>query len=104
MLLLLDHLSLFSPRLVIFLITLLVLSFLSSYLLSPRRVLSHIGQFVLARVYTIWDVNRKTIRGPLWQWPNGQIVDKFLLAKQCSFQWQRYGPVYRIWAFATPEM
>ncbi|KAB8070356.1 cytochrome P450 monooxygenase GliC2 [Aspergillus leporis] len=47
---------------------------------------------------------KKTIRGPLWQWPNGQIVDKFLLAKQCSFQWQRYGPVYRIWAFATPEI
>jgi hypothetical protein len=75
-----------------------------SCLFSRRRILSYVGQVVLTQVYTIRGTKGKLIQGPRWQWPNGQIVDKFLSAKQCSFQWQQFGDVYLIWAFTIPEM
>jgi gliotoxin/aspirochlorine/mycotoxins biosynthesis cytochrome P450 monooxygenase len=75
-----------------------------SCFLSRQRILSYVGQVVLSHLHAIRDTKGKSIQGPWWQWPNGQIVDKFLSAKQCSFQWQQFGDIYLIWAFNIPEM
>ncbi|KAK8931507.1 Cytochrome P450 monooxygenase sirC [Metarhizium anisopliae] len=68
------------------------------------RVLSWVGQAVLPHSHPIRDSRGKPIQGPPWQWPDGQMVDKFLAARQCSLRWHRYGPVYRIWASAISEL
>lgn len=46
----------------------------------------------------------KPLLGPRWQWPDGQIIDKFLRGKQRSSEWQKYGSVYRIWSASIPEI
>jgi len=39
-----------------------------------------------------------------WQWPDGQMIDKFLHGRQRSDEWQVLGSVYRIWSGMRPEM
>ena len=46
----------------------------------------------------------KPISGPKWKIPNGQLIDKLLNGAAVSKEWQKYGPVYRIWAGPHPEM
>ncbi|QKX59052.1 uncharacterized protein TRUGW13939_06182 [Talaromyces rugulosus] len=44
------------------------------------------------------------IRGPKWQWPNGQFTEKFMNGRAKSEEWLQYGPVYRLWAGPKPEI
>ncbi|KAI6778358.1 uncharacterized protein J7T54_000476 [Emericellopsis cladophorae] len=44
------------------------------------------------------------VPGPRWKWSIGQFKDKFMNGRASSEEWCRYGPVYRIWAGAQPEI
>ncbi|OCK77280.1 cytochrome P450 [Lepidopterella palustris CBS 459.81] len=48
--------------------------------------------------------NGKSISGPRWTIPNGQVIDKLLNGAQKSTEWRKFGPVYRIWAGSYPEI
>ncbi|KAI0469850.1 cytochrome P450 monooxygenase GliC2 [Xylariaceae sp. FL0804] len=77
--------------------------------------------FLILRAYGLWllettvsraletfntGVSRgsKPISGPKWQYPNGNVLERFINGRPNSEKWQKYGPVYRIWAGPHPEI
>jgi cytochrome P450 len=45
------------------------------------------------------------MKGPKYEFPNGNLQKKFLQARQSSVEWEaKYGPVYRIWMGTKPEV
>lgn len=62
------------------------------------------SQKLLQALNPVHDSLGKGISGPRWQYLNGQTLDKFLDGRKKVQEWQKYGPVYRIWAGTTPEM
>lgn len=56
--------------------------------------------------HRIYDATGKRVMtGPRYKFPNGQMVDKFLDAKNKSWEWEKkYGKTYRIWAATIPEV
>lgn len=60
----------------------------------------------MSLTYRIPAVNgKKYMSGPAYTFPNGQMVDKFLVARTRSWEWEeKYGKTYRIWAASIPEV
>ncbi|PLB48986.1 cytochrome P450 monooxygenase GliC2 [Aspergillus steynii IBT 23096] len=75
-------------------------------LVAPRAVLDGIANGVLSTTYRIPATDRKrSMPGPAYTFPNGQMIDKFLAAKAKSWEWEeKYGKTYRIWAANIPEV
>jgi hypothetical protein len=45
------------------------------------------------------------MNGPAYKFPNGNMQEKFLQARQKSMEWEAgYGSVYRIWMGMNPEV
>ena len=61
---------------------------------------------ILSTIYRIPATDRKrSMPGPAYTFPNGQMIDKFLSAKAKSWEWgEKYGKTYRIWAASIPEV
>ena len=48
---------------------------------------------------------KRSMKGPKYEFPNGNLQRKFLQARQSSFEWEAtYGGVYRIWMGTKPEV
>ncbi|KAH7255997.1 cytochrome P450 monooxygenase GliC2 [Fusarium tricinctum] len=75
-------------------------------LVGPKTVLNTLCNGFLSLTYRIPAVNgRKYMSGPAYTFPNGQMVDKFLVARSRSWEWEeKYGKTYRIWAASIPEV
>ncbi|KAK1140027.1 hypothetical protein N8T08_010936 [Aspergillus melleus] len=76
------------------------------FLVAPRAVLNIVADGILSTIYRIPTTDRKkSMPGPAYTFPNGQMVDKFLAAKAKSWEWEeKYGKTYRIWAASIPEV
>ncbi|EFQ96923.1 cytochrome P450 monooxygenase GliC2 [Nannizzia gypsea CBS 118893] len=79
---------------------------ISAILVSPNTVADVLCNAFLTSIHRIYDESGKRVMtGPRYQFPNGQMVDKFLNAKNKSWEWEeKYGKTYRIWAANIPEV
>ncbi|EFY94492.2 Cytochrome P450 CYP5334A1 [Metarhizium robertsii ARSEF 23] len=60
---------------------------------------------VLSKLYSGTLSQGKQISGPKWQFPNGQIFDKFVNGRAKSDEWiKKFGNVYRVWGGCSPEI
>ncbi|KAI0111118.1 cytochrome P450 monooxygenase GliC2 [Nemania sp. FL0031] len=77
--------------------------------------------FFIIRIYGIWVLEAVTlpivralnpgilqgsapVSGPKWRFPNGNVVERFTNGRAKSEEWQKYGPVYRVWSGFNPEI
>ncbi|EZF30492.1 Cytochrome P450 oxidoreductase [Trichophyton interdigitale] len=86
-------------------ITVLLLG-ISIVLLSPNEIAGVLVNAFLTTTHRIYDATgKREMTGPQYRFPNGQMVDKFLDAKNKSWEWEKkYGKTYRIWAATIPEV
>ncbi|KAK2616881.1 hypothetical protein QQS21_000259 [Conoideocrella luteorostrata] len=73
---------------------------------NALKVISTVLNAYLSLVHRITSTDgKKSISGPAYSFPNGQMVDKFLAARARSWEWEKkYGKTYRIWAGSIPEI
>ncbi|KAM5430307.1 hypothetical protein McanMca71_007334 [Microsporum canis] len=79
---------------------------LVALLVSPGEIADAVFNAFLTSTHSIYDTSgKKAMTGPPYKFPNGQMVDKFLDAKNKSWEWEeKYGKTYRIWAATIPEV
>ncbi|KAL2751984.1 hypothetical protein ACRALDRAFT_1058816 [Sodiomyces alcalophilus JCM 7366] len=61
--------------------------------------------YILIRRTGMFIFEGRKVSGPAWQFPNGQIIDKFANGRAKSDEWRKkYGAVYRVWGGLSPEI
>ncbi|KAH8593316.1 cytochrome P450 monooxygenase GliC2 [Bisporella sp. PMI_857] len=75
-------------------------------LLTKTRILDVVLNAWLNFVYKFTsEDSTRSMKGPEYKFPNGNMQEKFLQARQKSVEWEaQYGPVYRIWMGMNPEV
>ncbi|KAJ0120705.1 cytochrome p450 monooxygenase 2 [Diaporthe amygdali] len=73
---------------------------------AARRILDLVCNALLSRIHYVPSLDGgKNIKGPPFTFWDGQMTEKFLCARERSYEWQaKYGSIYRIWVGPNPEV